>query len=64
MLLSSDKIPLKSTRTAGGVQLMNLKGAHVLTLALCAPLLHVQDPAQYRKYKIPSAGSLLHGEIK
>ena len=64
MLLSSDKIPLKSTRTAGGVQLMNLKGAHVLTLALCAPLLHLQDPAQYRKYKIPSAGSLLHGEIE
>ena len=60
MLLSSDKIPLKATRTAGGVQLMTLKGTHTVVYALAeANKYHqnLQQIQQYKKNKIPSAGS-------
>ncbi|MBO4228859.1 MAG: topoisomerase IV [Clostridia bacterium] len=56
MILSSDLIPEKSTRTAAGVTLMTLKAGAKLTGAYASPDRVLSDLTGLRKLKIPSSG--------
>ena len=61
ILIKSSLIPIKTTRTSGGVQLMNLntnKG-HTLVKALADFGDSYQNVKSYRKTKIPATGTLL-----
>lgn len=55
ILIKSSLIPLMTTRTAGGVSLITLRGDAILTAAL-ADFETKYDTKGCRKLKIPSAG--------
>ena len=58
ILIRSTLIPIKTTRTAGGVQLMNLKKGHKLDAVLVGDdIATAGDISKCRKIKIPAAGS-------
>ena len=58
ILIRSTLIPIKTTRTAGGVQLMNLKKWQKLDAVLTGEdITTVGDISKCRKIKIPAAGS-------
>ncbi len=59
ILLKSSLIPLKTTRTSGGVQLMTIKRGQVLRQALSDFGDNYQNVKSYRKLKIPATGTLL-----
>ncbi len=58
ILIKSSLIPRKTTRTASGVQLMNLKKGHKLESVLIGDdIATAGDISKCRKIKIPAAGS-------
>ena len=59
ILVKSTLIPLKSTRTSGGVQIMTLKKGATLSKAVSDFGDNYQNVKSYRKLKIPASGSLL-----
>ena len=59
ILIKSSLIPLKTTRTSSGVQLLNLKRDQVLAKALSDFGDNYQNVKSYRKIKIPASGTLL-----
>ncbi|MBE6652114.1 MAG: topoisomerase IV [Ruminococcaceae bacterium] len=61
ILIKSSLIPLKTTRTSGGVQLMNVnvKKGHTLAKAVTDFEGRYQNVKSYRKLKIPASGTLL-----
>lgn len=59
ILLKSSLIPLKTTRTSGGVQLFALKKGQTIVRALTDFGEGYQNVKSYRKLKIPATGTLL-----
>jgi len=59
ILLSSELIPLKTTRSSQGSILFKLKGKQVIDRAYDSFEGRVANPGKYRKTKIPASGSLL-----
>ncbi len=59
ILIKSSLIPLKTTRTSGGVQLFTLKRGQTLRTALSDFGDSYQNVKSYRKLKIPATGTLL-----
>ena len=59
ILIKSALIPVKTTRTSGGVQLLNVKKGQVLAKALTDFGDSYQNVKSYRKLKIPATGTLL-----
>jgi DNA gyrase subunit A len=61
ILIKSNLIPIKTTRTSGGVQLMNInfKKGHFLAKAVTDFEDRYQNVKSYRKLKIPATGTLL-----
>jgi DNA gyrase subunit A len=57
IVFKSSLIPIKTTRTAGGVSLMTLKKDQRVTGA--SLLADKQDDKGYRKLKLPATGTLL-----
>ena len=59
ILIKSSLIPIKTTRTSGGVQLMTLKRGQTLVAAHVDFEEKFQNAKGYRKLKVPAAGTLL-----
>ena len=59
ILIKSSLIPVKTTRTSGGVQLLNLKKDQTLAVATDDFADRYQNVKSYRKLKIPASGTLL-----
>ncbi len=59
ILIKSSLIPLKTTRTSGGVQIVTLKKGQTLRTALSDFGDNYQNVKSYRKLKIPASGTLL-----
>ena len=59
ILIKSSLIPVKTTRTSGGVQLLNLRREQVVNRALANFGESYQNVKSYRKTKIPASGILL-----
>ena len=59
ILVKSTLIPVKATRTAGGVQIMNLKKGAKLVKAVTDFGDSYQNVKSYRKLKVPASGTLL-----
>ena len=59
ILVKSSLIPVKTTRTSGGVQLMTLKKGATLAKAVSDFGDSYQNVKSYRKLKIPASGTLL-----
>ena len=59
ILIKSTLIPIKTTRTSGGVQVMTLKKGQILQKALINFGDEYQNVKSYRKIKIPATGTLL-----
>lgn len=59
IIIKSSLIPLKSTKTSIGVQLMNVKKNHKLTAALSDFESVYENTKGYRKLKLPATGVLL-----
>ena len=59
ILIKSSLIPVKTTRTSNGVQLLNLRREQVLAKALTDFGDRYQNVKSYRKLKIPASGTLL-----
>ena len=59
ILVKSTLIPVKTTRTSGGVQIMTLKKGATLSKAISDFGDNYQNVKSYRKLKIPASGSLL-----
>ena len=59
ILVSSDLIPEKVTRTSGGVTLFSLKKGQVLVSATDSFVGQYEKPERYRKKAIPATGTLL-----
>ncbi len=59
ILIKSSLIPLKTTRTSGGVQIFTLKKGQTLRRALVDFGDNYQNVKSYRKLKIPATGTLL-----
>jgi DNA gyrase subunit A len=59
ILIKSSLIPLKTTRTSSGVQLLTLKKGQVLSAAYVDFEDKFQNAKGYRKLKVPAAGTLL-----
>lgn len=58
-LISTKLIPVKATRTAGGVTLISLKKDQKLHRAYTEEQAPYKNASKYRKIKIPATGSLL-----
>ena len=58
ILVKSSLIPVKTTRTSGGVQIMTLKKGATLAKAV-TDVESYQNAKSYRKLKVPASGSLL-----
>ena len=58
-IIKSSLIPVKTTRTSGGVQLFNLKKDQKLTFASADIDSLLEDPKGLKKLKIPATGSSL-----
>jgi len=59
IIIKTSLIPLKSTKTSIGVQLMNVKKNHKLTAALSDFESVYENTKGYRKLKLPATGVLL-----
>ncbi len=59
ILIKSSLIPIKTTRTSGGVQVFTLKKGQTLAKALSDAGERYQNVKSYRKLKIPATGTLL-----
>ena len=59
IIIKTSLIPLKSTKTSIGVQLMNVKKNHKLTAALADFESVYENTKGYRKLKLPATGVLL-----
>ena len=59
IIIKTSLIPLKSTKTSIGVQLMNVKKNHKLTAALANFESVYENTKGYRKLKLPATGTLL-----
>ena len=59
ILVKSHLIPVKTTRTSGGVQIMTVKKGATLAKALSDFGDNYQNVKSYRKLKIPASGTLL-----
>ena len=59
ILIKSSLIPVKTTRTSGGVQLLNLRREQVMNRAISEFGERYQNVKSYRKTKIPASGILL-----
>jgi DNA gyrase subunit A len=59
ILIKSSLIPVKTTRTSGGVQLLNLRREQVLAKAVTDFGDRYQNVKAYRKLKVPASGILL-----
>ncbi len=59
ILIKSSLIPIKTTRTSSGVQVMTLKKGQILKTALTDFGEDYQNVKSYRKIKIPASGTLL-----
>ncbi|MBR5870628.1 MAG: topoisomerase IV [Clostridia bacterium] len=59
IILSTALIPLKTTRTSAGVQLMTLKNGQMLTFSSIDPASLFETAPKIRKTKIPAAGMAL-----
>ena len=59
IIIKTSLIPLKSTKTSIGVQLMNVKKNHKLTAALANFESVYENTKGYRKLKLPATGVLL-----
>lgn len=57
--IKSTLIPEKTTRTAGGVTLLSMKGENKVVYADETEKSIYPDPMKYRKIKIPATGSAL-----
>jgi DNA gyrase subunit A len=62
IILKTSLIPIKATRTSGGVTLMTMKKGQELTLALSKFSEKYDTSKGYRKLKIPATGQLLADE--
>ena len=58
ILVKSSLIPVKTTRTSGGVQIMTLKKGATLAKAV-TDVESYQNAKSYRKLKVPASGTLL-----
>lgn len=58
-LIKSTLIPVKTTRTSCGVNLVSLKGKSKVVFATGDPTAYSADPSAYRKIKIPATLSAL-----
>ncbi len=64
LCVSTEKIPLKTTRTTQGVNVMTLrKGATIIDVKLAADS-GFADIKRYRSRNIPAAGAVIHEEDK
>jgi DNA gyrase subunit A len=59
ILVKSTLIPVKTTRTSGGVQIMTLKKGAILAKAVSDFGDSYQNVKSYRKLKVPASGTLL-----
>ena len=59
ILIKSSLIPIKTTRTSGGVQLLTMRKDQTLATALSDFGENYQNVKSYRKLKIPATGTLL-----
>ena len=57
ILVKSTLIPVKTTRTSGGVQIMTLKKGATLAKAV-TDVESYQNAKSYRKLKVPASGTL------
>ncbi len=64
LTINTSVIPAKSTRTTVGVQVMVLRGSHIITHACYAIELAFAQPKRYISHSIPSIGALLKDEDK
>ncbi|MDO4173292.1 MAG: DNA topoisomerase (ATP-hydrolyzing) subunit A [Eubacteriales bacterium] len=64
LTVNTSIIPVKSTRTTVGVQVMVLRGAHTVTHACYTMELSFAQPKRYVSHSIPSIGALLKDEDK
>ena len=64
LCLNTEKIPLKTTRTTQGVNVMTLRRGAVIKEARLAETSGFADPKRYRPRNIPAAGSALRDEDK
>ena len=62
IILKTSLIPLKATRTSGGVTLMTMKKGQELVSALSDFAEKYDTSKGYRKLKIPAAGQMLAEE--
>ncbi len=59
LVISTENIPVKSTRTSQGVQLFTLKQGQRIVSVKSDPASVSENPARYRKNKLPSTGVTL-----
>ena len=59
IIIKTSLIPIKSTKTSGGVTLMTLKKGHTLTECLKDFDAYYDTAKGYKKLKIPATGQLL-----
>ena len=60
IIIKTSLIPVKTTKTAIGVQLMTLKKGHKLTSAISNFESVYENTKGYRKLKLPATGVLLN----
>ncbi len=59
LLVPVEQIPVKSTRSAAGIQLMTLRGKHTVTDVCAGISSKLENASKYRKSNLPAAGSAL-----
>ena len=64
LCVSTEKIPLKTTRTTQGVGVMTLRRGAVIKAAYLAENSGFAEPKRYRPRNIPAAGSAIKDEDK
>lgn len=64
LTVNTSLIPEKTTRTTVGVQVMVLRGAHIVTHACDTAEVEFAQPRRYVSHSIPSIGALLKDEDK
>lgn len=64
LCVNTEKIPLKTTRTTQGVNVMTLRRGAVIKSASLAENSGFAEPKKYRPRNIPSAGSVIKDEDK
>lgn len=62
LLFSTDQIPLKTTRSTQGVQVMTLKKSHTVDKAAWLTDTPIVNAARYKARSLPAAGALLKAE--